>query len=328
MARRHPLRLPLTAPVMALIALAGCTSATTDATPEPGPVTAILDTLWSNQDDLSSSWATDLENSIARCMTAQGFEYVPSTEGYVVVSGTAAPESPTEDWVRVNGYGISTEGLSVPALDDTEAPAQEITDPNADYVASLSPTEHASYQAALFGAPSTASASEDDADDEYRWEDNGCTGAAQHELTAGMEALQSSSLFIDFNKATDALDESVLTAPATVEASAAWADCMADAGYPGLPTPADSRAAIAAAWEKEYAPSADFPGAFNGPTSANAAKFRATEIATALADLTCNQEVGLATTLHAVRVELEEAFIKDHQAELDEYVAAVTEAQR
>lgn len=331
MTRRHLHRSSAahwTAPaaLVGLLALGGCSSTTTDSAPQSGPVTAILDSLWATQDDDGDRWATDLENSIARCMSAQGFEYIPSTDGYSIVTGTSIPELPTEDWVRVNGYGISSEGADL-TLPDTPAPVHEFVDPNADYVASLSPAEHAAYTAALFGAPSTETGGAD-ADTEYHWEDAGCTGAGQHELTAATEALQSSSVFIDFNKAMDALDQSARTAPATVEASARWSDCMADAGYPGHPTPADVRAALAAAWEDEYAPSAEFAGGFTGPSSVATAQFRAKEIETALADFTCKQDVGWVTTLSAVEVELEESFIKDHKAELDEYVAAVEAARK
>ena len=144
MARRHlhrsssAARRAALAALVGLLALTGCSSTTTDSAPEPGPVTAILDSLWAPQDDAGDRWATDLENSIARCMSAQGFEYIPSTDGYIVSTGPSIPELPTEDWVRANGYGISSEGADL-TLPDTPAPVQELVDPNADYVASLSP---------------------------------------------------------------------------------------------------------------------------------------------------------------------------------------------
>lgn len=322
MTRRHrPRSAASWAVVAGLLALTGCSSTATDSAPEPGPVTAILDSLWATEDDDGTRLLTDIENGTARCMTEQGFEYIPSIAGSSVTIVSGPPDPLTEDWVRRNGYGVSIPVTDSEQTDETATPAA--VDPNATYVASLSPTELAAYTAALNGAPTDGASP----DDEYRWEDAGCFGAAHHEATAGLETLQSSSVYIDVTEKLDALDESALTSPATVEASAAWADCMADAGYPGHAAPADARAAITAAWEEEFVPFAEFPGTLKGPSSDAAAEFRATELATALADVTCNEEVGWSATVLAVQVELEEAFVKDHQAELDEFVVAVEAAR-
>ena len=108
------------------------------------------------------------------------------------------------------------------------------------------------------------------------------------------------------------------------EADAAWAACMADAGHPGLRVPADVPQSFAdtlnAATAEPYAAITESSSAEEKDAARLAAdRARAAladdEIALALDDLDCNEEVGHAAVLATVVAERQKEFFDTHQAE-------------
>lgn len=301
--------------ITAALALTSCSSGPPQG-PETtaGPLTSILEGLTAGYDhEYYAAKQIEIENSIAECMTVEGFEYVPQDDAgtSIVVDTDDFAGEDTEEWVAKNGYGMAM------VLDQ---PLKERVDLNADYVASLSEAESAAYQIALGGTADELQAA--DPEYVYRWEDAGCWGAAAHVAYAeqDVQAPQLADLWDDLAGIGVAVSED----PRVARLSDRWSDCMADAGYTGLATPDDAEASVRDAFNALYRDvSLD-----TGPPEADAAEFRELELATAMADFTCRRDVGWGEAVQTVQLELEEAYVKDNKATLDEIVAEVEAARQ
>lgn len=327
MSRPTLLQAGATAALAGALALSGCSSETTrDATasaPEQGPLTAMLDAATGDFDPGASAQEdVEIENLIAECMSAEGFDYTPKASPEAVIfTAEDYEDAGTEEWVALHGYGIYKAMQAVDHAADSEAEA-EPEDPNASYVASLSESEAAAYYLALYGDAAQTLPDEETGDPAYSWEDAGCTGAADHEVTGGADPLTE---FDEINTAIMDLYASVQADPRLADVAAAWSDCMADEGHPGLTTPESAHESASEAWDALY--HWDDPS-FTKPSDEDIAEFRDLEIAIATTDLACQQEVGWDTAMQEVQAALEETFLKDNKAAVDEYVAAIESARR
>lgn len=307
---------------VALLLTAGCSGGTGSpptAEKEPGPLTAIMDaTLGILDQEYYDTKQIESENLVAACMAAEGFEYVPhdNTGMAVRVDLDDFAGQDTKEWVTRNGYGMAM---------IMDKPLKEWVDPNADYVASLSEAELAAYYEALIGTDNFSMTAEEEAAYQADWEGAGCRGAADHEVYRYQERLQDPQ-FEDVVEAMFALPSLTQKDPRIVALSTRWADCMADAGYPGLATPDDAVASVSRAQNELYKDGIDL-GTGIGPSDEDLAAFRELEISTALADFACQEEVDLIRVTAEVTLELEEAFVQDNKAALDEFVAAVESAR-
>ena len=316
------------------LALTGCSddtqSSSDDGTPEAGPLSKILSAAWEEQDeDYYAKQQVETENLVAECMAAEGFEYIP--QDYSSMTTTFSEDDwadrNTEEWVATNGYGMSMGMEPTEEPVDSEAEeTQEWVDPNADYVDSLSESEMTAYSEALWGAPNTEMSEEDMEEYVYNWEDSGCQGAAQHEVSGGVEDINNDPRFEDLYEAMNEFYTSMQADPRIAELSAEWASCMADAGYTDFTTPDDAMMSISDAQNELYNWEGEMDEEYTGPSSEAIAELRELEIATAVADFGCKKKVDWDKTSQKVQFELEEAFVKDNKAALDEYVAAIQNA--
>lgn len=318
-------------PVVAPTSPGPTTPVESPTTPEVGPLDLFLE-------DLADAWDEDwaraqmarAEEITAACMLEHGFTYVPID--YSGGGGTPPPvEEPDVVWgtlefAETYGYGATTDPWSDsgPVMED---PVEPWVDPNDGYVDGLSETERQAYNLALYGEEHHGAGAA-----EYRWEDAGCSGRAQHEVYDTPGGLTEDEL-IELQEGMGALGSAVAADPRVVAAAARWADCMADAGHPGLTAVTDAEEAVYEAvnevYERAYADvERDAPmteeqwQALEAETGPQLAALTAWEIETAVDDLRCRAEVGYDEIEHQVDVEHQEEFVAEHRAELDAWLEA------
>jgi len=196
---------------------------------------------------------------IAECMAERGFEYTPVEPN--IFDGQAMAEDwdampGTMEFAEKYGYGYASGFWDEQgAANDDVDPAP---DPNYARYAAMSTAEAKEYAAALWGEAAMPDAvpDADGAVTGYDWEANGCEGWAQHEMDALPDGLDPDA-FTALDAEITAMYGALSTAPEQAELDAAWAQCMAEAGYPDLDVRVDAedsaRGAREAIRERAYA---------------------------------------------------------------------------
>lgn len=333
MIRPSLLRLSSAVALVGLFALTGCSgdkkSGADGAKPEEGPLTKIMNAAWGDYDqEAANKEQIEVENLVAECMAAEGFEYTPqdySSMNGTMVSSEDFEDQNTKEWVTKNGYGMSMH------LDMTEEPTdgetqEEWVDPNADYVASLSESEMTAFYEALYGVQPEMTEEEMETY-EYSWEDSGCQGSASHEISGDADDIFTDPKFEDLMESMSELYTAGENDPRMVELNGKWSDCMADAGY-SFATSMDAMNSVSEAQNELYNVEGEMTEEYTGPSDEAIAEFRELELSTALADFTCKESVDMIKVSQEVTFELEEAFVKDNKAALDEFVAAVQDSRK
>lgn len=304
------------------IGLAGC-SMLPGAEPEldwqDSPLNAYLNAqAGMSEEEMNEHFATqqqEVEEQVAACMTEQGFEYTPVDQSQYsgFVSGEEwDPDS--REWVEEYGYGA----VNFPGRDVQPDPEEMPVDPNQEYVQSLSESEMAAYYETLHGPQPTEEELGEDGSYEYNWENAGCYGSAQHEVT-GDDPYSSD----EFKPIMDAINELYMgleKSPALAELNAAWSSCMAEAGYAGFETQTAAQNSIFdeinAHYENATEPIEDDPALL---------EIQEREIDLALADLECRESTDYRQESLRAQFELEEQFVQEHKAELEALKAALQE---
>lgn len=301
-------------------ALTGCAgdAASSSLDAKDSPLVKILGPLAGVDDkDALRNQEREVQKAAAQCMTDKGFEYTPSDSAASTITVGGPDSEKSEDWVSKNGYGFSR-GLN-----------PEKDDPNQDYVDSLSESQQTAYYEALYGPATEADdAGADDAGAESGTaaEDGatakGCLNEAYRSVTK--TSYWDDPKYKKLLDSTSALYEKAEKAPAVKKAAAKWSDCMADAGYSGMDTKADAINHVSEKMSALYESQADATGDGqpSEPSAADIKKFRDLEIKVALADFRCDAKTGYENTKLAAQFELEEKFVREHKAELDELVDA------
>jgi hypothetical protein len=270
------------------------------------------------------------EELVAACMREQGFDYTPQDLYAQVTGDGTGPDAAwgTREFAEQYGYGVSTDPWGT-AEDAPDAP-----DPDADARAAMSDAERAAYDEALHGP------GQDDPDAAYDWSTGGCTGAAQHEIdtTERQDPGEHAALEEEITRALEA----VWSDPRIARVDAAWATCMADAGYPEQTTPGAAQSTLMPAWSTVQGwDDPAYQAALEGwdydadpagpslapPDPAAVAEFTAHEIAMALADLDCQDAVDHDATTREVDHALQQEFVDAHRAELDAWVAEAAQGR-
>jgi hypothetical protein len=199
-------------------------------------------------------------------------------------------------------------------IEESEDNAVEWVDPNQPYVESLSEGEMTAYYEVLYGVQPTDEELNDDGSYDYKWEDAGCQGAAQHEVQGEnvYEQEEHKALFDSMN----AIYEDLMADPEMKKLDAEWVSCMADAGYTDFKA---KQEAVQNVIDKSNALWEENPE--TGPTEEQQAEARDYELEIAMADFKCSEKIDYTDKATAIQFELEEQFITDHKAELDALVA-------
>lgn len=279
---------------------------------------------------LSDSDQLAYEEAVARCMAAEGFEYVPYVapfdatflpDGTVTLEPTkpSFPDLPADEFAARFGYGISTKPPAV---------RKEETDPNDVIVARMSVAERVAYQQALRGKDNVLD------DDGYlagagiATSEGSCMGRADagaptidEQFEAEKRVNQVRTSFAPLLKRVRDLRDAVKADPRVAAATTSWSSCLAGAGHPGF-TELDAPRAQARA-DAERLLGRDLLGADDADPTRLAALRRA-EVELAVADEQCLRE--WQTTYDAVRDDLEQQFVGHNLAELEEFRTAMSSA--
>jgi hypothetical protein len=268
------------------------------------------------------------EELMAECMAEEGFEYQPNVQnGGTVLSSDDVEWKPDDKaWVEKYGYGA----VNNPYNDEMGEPTdqgQEYVDPNQEYLESLSESEQAAFYETAYGVPPTEEEMGEDGGYEYKWEDAGCQGWAQHELE-GDNPWQSDE-FADLRAKMDEFWTTTQDSPELTELSAEWAACMEEGGEPGFATPADAQQSIydaqSAIYDAAYGDGSvevDPESVVDPNTTPEMKELGEKEIALALVDLSCREKTSYTQESLKIQFALEEQFIKDNKAALDAFKAA------
>lgn len=285
-----------------------------------------------------------MQEAIAACMTKQGFEYTPVSNSMYFSGSDLDVEWDSKAFAEKYGYGVFTDPWgNYDQARQQESQDQWANDPNNQYRESLSPSEQAAYDAALYGDSSMQEPTIDDEGNEYYewdWRTAGCSGEAQNE-TYGDE-MWSNDEFQPLMERMQTIYEQVTADPRRQEIDGTWATCMADAGFPGLTSPND-------ATEQFYAKLNELQNAFyssmpepteeqmNDPSfqwpqfTMNSPEIAAeadAEIKQATADWECRDSLKYQEQQLKIQFEYEQKFIDENKAELEAFKAAQEQRQQ
>lgn len=301
--------------------VAGCGTGAGEPAPEPtGVLDAYLDEIYASVD--AETWVANhdaVQESVAACMAELGFEYRPTAAPPMYTLPELTPEYAAEF-----GYGDTTEayGPDVPPMRFSQMPGDDpAADFNQSYANGLAPDASEQYWAALHGRDPLP-------DEDVRdipLEEAGCYSRAYAEVSPEFQVPP------EFRPVEDAIREEIWWVdedPRLVATHPAWADCMADAGYPGLTAIPD---AAALANDRANAssltlavPYAELKEMFGDEL----AEVQAYEIAVATADATCREQVGWYELRADVLTEAQASIVERYRAELDAMLEWVREQRR
>ncbi|WP_104137672.1 MULTISPECIES: hypothetical protein [unclassified Cryobacterium] len=313
--RQRSLLTSIAAAALLALTLAGCGGGDAKAKLDPAesPLTKYMSAMNEGYDEDSMlAQQKEQEELTATCMADEGFDYVPvdNSQYSGMMSADDGEEYGTEKWVAENGYGMSQ---SPEQIAEQQEQSQEFVDPNQDYVMSLSEGEQAAYYEVLYGVTPTEEEMGEDGSYEYSWETSGCQGFASHEINGDQPSPDEHAALYE---AMSAMYETAQSSATLVKLDSEWAVCMADAGYATFTKKADAQESISTAQSELYE---NQTGA--GPDEAVLAEMREKELAVAMADFTCAEEIDYTEASTKVQFDLEEQFIIDHKSELDALIA-------
>lgn len=197
----------------------------------------------------------EAQQAIATCMRNEGFEYTPvDYSQFDTFSELEGEEWGSAEWIEKYGYGISTQRFSQTAVgpdligyDDSVIQSyDDTTDPNSEYVNSLTPEEQEAYYAALYGQQPEPDIDFDNMteeeinqayDDFYEnvYEPTGCQNTAYEELYSGDEVFGEGSPLFEFEQEfgdeLEALFERIESDPRMIAAREKLTKCVVDKGY-------------------------------------------------------------------------------------------------
>ncbi|MEI8406837.1 MULTISPECIES: hypothetical protein [unclassified Kribbella] len=269
-----------------------------------------------------------VEDATAACMKAAGFEYV-------AVPPESQPKSkfddafslPADKFAEQYGYGIST-------IDWSKAGADDDSNPNTKIRNALSPNAQKAYDKALNGPSSTGNGNVVIAPKEGEGPTNsgkmdlGCRGKAAEEVYGkGQDREAEFKKYDSLFKDIQALAKRIEDDQRVVDATTAWADCLAESGQAGYKKIDEPREKVQ---QKLNELTGSQPGGSNpgktviGPPSfdkvdaAKLAELRKFEIDLAVADQKCRAKV-YDEPYKTVQYALEKEFVEQHKAELEAF---------
>lgn len=270
-----------------------------------------------------------VEEATAACMKAAGFEYVP-------VPPAAQPRSkfdeafnlPPDKFAEQYGYGIST-------IDWSKAGAgSDDNDPNAKIRKALSPKAQKAYDEALNGPNATGNGAvvvapkEGEGPQTSTSQNLGCRGKSAEEVFGNgkdreAEFKKYDALFKDI----EALAKRIESDQRVVDATTAWADCLADAGHSGFKKIDEPRQQISQKLDQltgnqstgsNPGKTVTGPPSFDKVDATKLAELRKTEIELATADQKC-RATAYDEPYKQAQYEHEKEFVEQHKAALEAY---------
>lgn len=295
---------------VAAASLSGCAGTASALDPKESPLMKVLGPLGGLDDeDALRDQERAVQKVVATCMSDKGFDYTPSDKAMsITIEGPGNDKS--EDWISKNGYGFS------------DLNKETDKDPNEAYVNSLSETEQTAYYEALYGPAQPADQAGGEVVEEGAPPMAGCTNEAFQEVNGKKMAFLDDKKFKKLLDSMGEIYEQVEKAPAVKSVASKWSDCMAEGGYTDMKVKSDAMEYASKKQNDLYETdgTASKDGKPAEPSAADLKKVREIEINTALADFRCDKKTGYTDAKLKMQFELEEKFVREHKAELDELV--------
>ncbi|MFZ1382235.1 MAG: hypothetical protein WAS54_05520 [Scrofimicrobium sp.] len=305
------------------VALAGCSSSSSQS----GGVDEELDLglVWSELTFLSEgpnleeakAQAVAEEELASQCMKKEGFEYIPINRNVSVYNAETvkAWAQGTLEFAQQYGYGI----VNSPWLEEGMAASQEVdySDPNADYVSSLSPGEQQTYWLTLMGPGDSAEdiAASETGDYVYDWTKFGCYGWAGNEANGNSpDAFYEDPEFGELVDAMNGIWDAVQLDPEMEKLEAEWSSCMLDAGYEGVATRGEASRAM---WDRYDELSGCSGNTCMEPPKDKRDEFQEQEIKQAVDDYNCAAEVNYDARLDVIDNRIQKEIIERYRSQID-----------
>lgn len=329
------------------LALAGCQGSDGEPEPSETPLGAV-DRLFEQMSEQYDEEAyrekeMQVQELVAECMSAEGFEYFPVAPGDAVLYARktlVAPEGGEDEipWGTLEfaeqwGYGITVQPeMEDPGLSPEPVPVDPGMgeDPNSEYVAGMSESEQTAYYTALHGTAWNEPIDPEGGDEWVppTWEEMGCFGAAQHEVY-GDAAFGGGEEFQGLMDELNLMWEAIAEDDRVNEANAEWASCMADEGQTDVAKVGDGEQLIndlvMPIWDEVYgelppdATDEDWLAA-EDEIRRRVAEYTDQEVELAVADYTCREDVGYDDLLVEINLDHQQRFYDEHKAELERWV--------
>jgi hypothetical protein len=290
----------IAAVVATLVLLAGCGG--DDKPPETEGKT--VDEIFGLEGDAILERQKRAESLIAPCMQKQGFRYTPVDPVQQQAALTGTQKLTEEEFNEQFGYGITT-------LFEQRLRASTLG-PNQAYYDSLTDSEKAAFDRALYGNDKTATfAVVLDTGEFDRL--GGCLKEATDEVFGGAELIE------DVTAKLDELDQRILADARMVEVVEKWSDCMSEAGYSFL-DPEEVDAYLENQLETIVGPietaTAPAPGAQPEWDTAALRRLQQEEVEIVQKDIACEEE-HITEVEDKVRPEYEREFLEENAALVD-----------
>lgn len=331
--RAHKALIPVVAmAAAAVLTLSGCSGKADEKAPsyEDGPLTkyfAAIDGGGELTDEIFQEQQREIEELVAVCMQKEGFEYKPDTQNYGSIMSSDDEDGPqwgSKEFAEQYGYGFTDS----PGMTSAEEDTQEYVDPNGDYLATLSESEQNAFYETLYGAgPTEEQMAEMEEGGSYTsdWTQEGCQGAARHEVgqkQGGTQAAYEDPEFADlFAAMQDIWNTENNEEMAKLDSE--WASCMADSGYPDFSKADDAQMSIMEASNELYSGGGEYVEGEEPkePSKKELDALKKREIELAVADFDCKKKVGYEEKQIKVMHEIEQKFVDENKAQLDAMLA-------
>ena len=277
----------------------------------------------------------EMEAFIAACMAEYGFDYIPNEQGGSRIffhDDEDGPQWGTRHFAETYGFAISTDPWGWNDR-DADFGHEEWFDPNQEQLEAMSEAEQAAWWEALWGPPQ-------EPDEDGNWPEwdpmqAGCAGRAQADRW--QDPVQDDEfgwLADEMNRVWEAADAD----PRMTRLQSDWASCMADAGHGEFP---DQNTMHNALWEEWQVVQGQDPSIWEGwdweafpdgptfpePDPAEVEAFTAREIAVAVADFDCRDELNFDAVQVEVHHDHQQQFVDRHGDALEQW-ASREEARR
>ncbi len=267
----------------------------------------------------NEEWA-ESDELLAACMKEQGFDYFPPPNTEPVIPSSDVTYDPGKDdveYIKLNGYGIAIQADTVP-----EPPQDEAS----KYLAGLSDSERTAYDRAMEGQYANLSKEDPLAEEPWDWRKGGCRGTVSNQMyPEDADAAQRTYPTDEFQPLIDealSIEQKAAESPEQKALEGKWSDCMAESGH-SYETDYDAYWRLLQEFDEMGRPD---PNEINNilwdTDSDEVKKFREKELDTALDSYECREKLHFADESLKIRFAMEEQFIKNHRAELDDYKAA------
>jgi len=271
------------------------------------------------------------QESIAKCMAEQGFDYIPYVESQSQ-GGFMEAES-EEEFVDLYGFGIATSLLADQEMDEEAMDEEMARNPNYAIEEALSDAEREAYSEALYGAQPDIdfeNMTEEEIDAAFAaFEAAGPTGCMDTAYSEVYEQGADQAFYEEFGSALEDTFANIESDPRIAELESQWSTCMADRGY-DYATQGDIEKYLlhrledaGAITDLEISPDGGgfgygSEGIEPGSPMEDAVKeIAAEEVAIAKDALACSKDQE--KVYREVYEEAEQRFIDEHRAELEQF---------